>query len=202
MKHVFNRTIWLLLLALLVACAPSTPAPAPTATPDYNLSQTHTRTDLLGATISLRYPANWVEVLRDDVLLLSNDPSIALDPTLDMPSGSVAVSVSVIPSVLVGFSLSEGQDPTPYNILINYVTKFAQSDTNPIAFAQPQLLTFHGQPAASIIGSNASDETLIVTRTLAEGRGYALIITVADKGELAQWQGLVTSVVDTLSYQP
>ena len=202
MKHVFNRTIWLLLLVMLVACAPSAPALAPTATPDYNLSQTHTHTDLLGGTITLRYPANWVEVLRDDVLLLSNDPAIALDPTLDMPSGSVAVSVNVIPSVLVGFSLSEGQDPTPYNILINYVTKFAQSDTNPIAFAQPQLLSFQGQPAASIIGSNASDETLIVTRTLAEGRGYALIITVADKGELAQWQGLITSMVDTLSYQP
>ncbi len=202
MKTLVLRLAALLLLVFTAACAPATPALNPTATPDYQLVQTHTHTDLLGGTVMLRYPARWTAVLRDDVLLLSNDAAIAADPTLDMPAGSVALSISVIPSILAGFSVGEGQPPTPYNILMNYVTKFVQSEANPIAFAQPQLLTLGGQPAASLNGSSASDETLIIARTLADGRGYALLVTVADKGELANWQGMVTAIADTLSYQP
>ncbi|XWX04109.1 hypothetical protein VZO05_00875 [Aggregatilineales bacterium SYSU G02658] len=153
--------------------------------------------DLLGGTLTVPYPTGWQSSGDANGLILANTDEVNIT-TSDLASGQAAIFITVIPNDLAPLAVAEGFEPSAPLILANFI---AQADTSVQNATWGQvLLTRAGtRPAAIVSGSNGDDDALIVSVALE--KGYALITTVADRGELSVALPTVALIARELTYQ-
>lgn len=188
-----------LFLVVLIgsACEPITVSltPTPPAYQQITLAQTFTGTDLFGGTVSVAYPQGWVQGGDANNVLLGTSETIVQTPDTDMSASDSGISITFIPASVAGLSVDIGATPSPYNILINFVKL---SRNQPLTFSPIELLTLNNKPTAMTTASTESDSTAVMVVDV--GTGYALIVGVADLGNLREFLPTMQAIAGGVSY--
>lgn len=191
----------LLLTGILTACnaAGDTPPP-PVVDPDsvdistIELPKDFNDENLIGDTLSLRYPEDWHRGGNVETILLATSRELVFtDEAAAIPSGDAGASIVAFRKDMAQ-TMVDG-DLTPSSLLETF-TGTLRSET--ASFSEPQMFTLGGNPAARASGSDASMDGLIMVMETDDA--YILLIGSTARGELAQFEPTMRAILSSVTY--
>jgi hypothetical protein len=157
------------------------------------LDQTFSDVDMLGAALTVAYPAGWSHNGDPNNLLLTNHPPLLADIGLDLMEDQVGVSITVSPLELVPEA-----DRSPALFLASYLNTLAQQQNNGLSMGQILLTTVGDRAAAAAFGSASDDDAMALVVDV--GGAYALLVSAADRGRMEFLQPFVLEIAAAMTY--
>jgi hypothetical protein len=157
------------------------------------LDETFSGVDLLGAALTVAYPAGWSHNGDPNNLILTNYPPLLDNISLDLMEDQVGVSITVSPLDLIPEA-----DRSPALFLASYLNTLAQQQDSGLSMGQILLTTVGTRQAAVAFGGSGDDDAMILVVDV--GGAYALLVSAADRGRMEFLQPFVLQIAAAITY--
>ncbi len=150
--------------------------------------------DLLGGTMSVRYPEGWTATMDGlGGIQLASSPEL-LTGSGSMPAGEVAILLSIASK-----TTTDGSQPTTQSVLNSFMSQLTASGTSSPTFSAPQPVSISSSSGLQTEGSSQGDGLGLMV--LERDRYFLVLMALVADDDLSTQQQMIEAIAASFEYQ-